>query len=331
MAQAQAAAAPIAAPTAASKGPKVSTPTPFDGEMKNAETFFRQMTLYITAKASEFPDEPTKIIFALSYMTGRAQAFANIVIDKIERHNATPADPLTPFPFPTYLDFIQELKDNFADPDERRTAQYKLSQLRQGTKTAEEYVLEFRVLADKTDYNDVALVEKFETGINDALRRRIYGLARLPVTCGEWMMWAMRLDRQWRMYEKSTITRRDGGRPQQQQNRPTTGQQGNYRGQQWASRNRDTRDSTTGQNRNPSRAYDSVQVPAGAPNARDPHAMDVDKNKNWKQTVRCFKCGGTGHIARECTKGLDIREMTYEEIRSFFKDEEKEGKDDQDF
>ncbi|KZT51233.1 hypothetical protein CALCODRAFT_406311, partial [Calocera cornea HHB12733] len=53
-----------------SKGPKVATPDVFDGTRSKAESFLRQLQLYIEARDHEFKTQNDYVTFALSYMKG---------------------------------------------------------------------------------------------------------------------------------------------------------------------------------------------------------------------------------------------------------------------
>src|SRR6202795_3442053 len=125
------------------RGPKIATPKPFDGQMKNCKTFIRQSALYTNAKKSEFPDDKAKIVFALSYMEDKAAVYANAAIDEIERNEEDATKCAYPFKG-KYATFIAHLRETFEDLMPTRTAQNKLNKLIQGTGTADEYVLEFR-------------------------------------------------------------------------------------------------------------------------------------------------------------------------------------------
>lgn len=55
--------------------------------------------------------------------------------------------------------------------------------------------------------------------------------------------------------------------------------------------------------------------------------MDIDRNQAnqnnpMRRKIICFKCHGEGHIARNCTQGINFAEMTRDEIRAFFMDED---------
>ena len=53
-----------------------------------------------------------------------------------------------------------------------------------------------------------------------------------------------------------------------------------------------------------------------APAARNPDAMDVDRTQ--RPPMHCYKCGRVGHITRNCRSTLDIRTMTFDEMKEYF-------------
>jgi hypothetical protein len=254
------------------------------------------------ARYTEFPNNDTKIAFALSLMEKKAQPYADAAMTKGEEHTADPTNPAHPMPYASWDDFVAKFKVAFCDPMPQRTAQMKLNTLVQGNKTADEYSLEFENLSHRSGYNDVALVEKYERGLNTALRQKIYSLPTMPTTLLEWHTWACRLDRQWRQFEKG----KEQVRPAAQKRQSTTtasqqqGQRPYYQRPQWQPMVPQNTNTTT--------------------SPRDPNAMDVDKNTATRPPVKCFKCGKLGHIARNCRDGLDIRAMEYEDMEKYWKE-----------
>ncbi|THH07590.1 hypothetical protein EW146_g9270 [Bondarzewia mesenterica] len=57
-------------------GPKVKTPSPFDGQRENSRLFILECKVYFRAKPKEFLDdagaldEQRKVLFTLSYLEG---------------------------------------------------------------------------------------------------------------------------------------------------------------------------------------------------------------------------------------------------------------------
>jgi hypothetical protein len=282
------------------KTPKMALPKPFDGELANGETFLHQLHLYMTARHTEFTTVDSKMAFALSLMEKKAQPYADAAMTRIEDHVAHPADPAYPHPFVDWNDFVDKFRTSFCDPMPQRTAQMKLNTLVQGSKTADEYSLEFGNLSYKSGYNDVALIEKYERGLNTALRQKIYALPTMPTTSDEWQGWACKLDRQWRQFEKGKEQARPAA-PKRQSTTTAPQQQGGqrpyYQRPQW-----------------------QPMAPTTTTSPRDPNAMDVDKNTATRPPVKCFKCGKPGHIARNCRDGLDIRAMGYEDMEKYWKE-----------
>jgi hypothetical protein len=46
--------------------------------------------------------------------------------------------------------------------------------------------------------------------------------------------------------------------------------------------------------------------------------MDVDRNRAQRPPMKCFKCNGIGHMARDCQRQLDVRGMMYDEMAEYF-------------
>jgi hypothetical protein len=64
-------------PETTAKGPKIATPDKLDGTRGvKAEVYSSQVGLYVISNTPSFPDNRSKIVFALSYLTGMASAWA---------------------------------------------------------------------------------------------------------------------------------------------------------------------------------------------------------------------------------------------------------------
>ena len=52
----------------------------------------------------------------------------------------------------------------------------------------------------------------------------------------------------------------------------------------------------------------------------DPNAIDIDRNQAQRPPLKCFKCNGLGHMARDCQRQFDVRGMTYDQMAEYFKE-----------
>jgi len=144
----------------------------------------------------------------------------------------------------------------------------------------------------------------------------------MPMTIEQWYDEAITMDHQWKVakteeafYGKVNGTVR---KP------PQYGQQGHGQGQGQAS-------SSLQENQ---RQFFRNQVPPQHGQHQntgqlqhDPNAMDVDRNQARRLPLKCFKCNGLGHMARDCQRQLDVRGMTYNQMAEYFEEMKAAAKD----
>ena len=155
---------------------------------------------------------------------------------------------------------------------------------------------------DDAGYNDAALIEKFEQGLNSALVDKIYSLPEMPTTLEEWISWAIKLDRQWR---------------QREANKKAFGQ---------------SQTKSMVSTPKPTKVFPTIvpsvpttQAPAPVKQS-DVTPMEVDSG--WK-TVRpliCFKCRKLEHKTNKCQSKFNINSMDFDTLKAFIKEELQQEK-----
>ncbi|PFH47329.1 hypothetical protein AMATHDRAFT_152345, partial [Amanita thiersii Skay4041] len=147
----------------------------------------------------------------------------------------------------------------FGDPNKQATAIQEITTIKQGSWSGEEHVQLFKQSFMRSGYGEVAGIHEFKWSLNTPLLNKCMAMPELPVTLNKWYDLVIRLDCQWRqaVAERKLFTARGSS---------STGTQ-------------------TG-------TISPVQ-----PAARDPNAMQVDRNRG---PLHCYNCRQTGHMARVC-------------------------------
>ena len=183
--------------------------------------------------------------------------------------------------FMTWIEFAEEMRQYFLTTETHAEAVKKLQELKQGDKTIEEFIIEFKGWAQLAGFDRIALVNQFKRGINVNLGQRIIELGSPgdgtdPTHLQKWYNRATKLERQ-----KRDSDQYYGKREMFQQ-----------RKKRWneAKKKAETFTSTE----KPKAGVILVKV-------KDKNAMDVDTTKTttWPPPI-CYSCGKKGHIAQNC-------------------------------
>jgi hypothetical protein len=137
---------------------KARSPKPYNGEdPTQLNAFLLQVSLVLEARSSEFPDERSKIMYAISYLEGSALSWAYPLSRK-----ANPPPYMTDFSL-----FTEKLEQTFGSPELLVAEQ--LQQLKQ-TSSVAKYCVEFRRLANYVDWNTSSLVSRFYSGLKHPIK-----------------------------------------------------------------------------------------------------------------------------------------------------------------
>ena len=151
--------------------------------------------------------------------------------------------------------------------------------LKQGKKTAEEVITEFRLLvahagyAVETPSDHLHLIEKLQSVLNPSLVKKIMLLDTPPDSINDWVKKAIAIDGQYRM-TMDVLNRKVNEGRNRNDDKPDKSKWSNYFDKK---KQREEKD----------------------PDAMDVDAMTTEKRNALMKKGACFICEETGHLARE--------------------------------
>jgi len=88
-----------------------------------------------------------------------------------------------------------KMRNNFGETleEERKIEQLRI--IKQGGKTCNKYVQEFKKVTRGSSYKGRPLIKEFKRGLNGSIRRKLAEAEEPPTTIKEWQERAVRLDR----------------------------------------------------------------------------------------------------------------------------------------
>jgi Retrotransposon gag protein len=250
----------------------INKPTEFDGNRKDVQSFLQNCRVYLQVNKHVYTTDDSKVAFVLSFMNDKeAKRWKENYLIQITNVEGD-------LNFPTFKDFLAKINIDFKPANKGKDAAHQIAMLRQGKKTAEETVTEFRLLTNQAGYaNDTPsdhlhLIEKMQTVLNPSLVKRVLLLDDVPNTVDKWAEKAIQIDSNYRQ-TMETLERLTGERrnPKASTPRASSSSSNNWRKKK---------------------------------EERDPDAMDIDAMSDSKRAYlmrkgACFICEETGHRAKD--------------------------------
>lgn len=174
----------VASPVPAVPAPNVhlGAPTCFTGKTGDCRGFLTQCKIHFELHAPSFPTERTKVAYAVSYLAGKAEAWA------------TPEWQNNSSCMTTFRDFSTALKRIFQEVAPGREAAQRLVCLRQGNLGASAYAVEFRTLAAEAGWDSTALCDMFVKGLSRRVKDSLAS-ANLPTDMDQLIALVVKVDR----------------------------------------------------------------------------------------------------------------------------------------
>ena len=275
-----------------SRKARPANPPEFNGERSEGLAFLNSCQTYLRLCSEEFPDEQTKIMWAMSYMkTGRAQKWTARIFkwESLEENKYQTK-------FLDWEDFKKEFRKEFIPAHEDAVAINRLesSAYYQKGRPLDDYIDEFQDLIVDAGYTDPkTIVVKFRRGLNAQIQNVVATMSAGRPSDGkpeEWYDMARTVDQNRAANEAFTSSYR----PPTANPRPTT--------------------------TSSFRATLPIAKPVHAhvqPTPGNPVPMDLDSGASRRSTtpLLCYRCKQPGHFGKDCPTRFDVREMTIDELQ----------------
>jgi len=245
----------------------------FSGKMEEVSAFVNATRLYIRMKMTE-EVAATQVAWVLLYMQGGiVEVWKDNLLDELAKGESEVelAEQL-----------FAKIRNDFRETSEEERKIEQLRTIKQGGRTCDEYVQEFKKVARGSGYEGRPLIEEFKQGLNRTIRRKLAEAEEPPTTIGEWQKRAVRLDRNQRQSraEERVLGRNTvcpGGNVQPREGRSYGGREGQII---WR---------TGGRYRGGGGGNISNRGGAQTGPRRDPNAMDMDRGRGGDRM--CYLCG----------------------------------------
>ena len=169
--------------------PKVPLPERFNGNRRNFRPFMSQVESNFKLNQSRFSTDSNKILFIGSLLTGDAGVWFDAMNRVSENEMMT-----------SYEYFIGHFTILFSDPTSAATTRRQIKQLYQGNLSASTYAMKFTSLSMETGFNDAALLDTFQSNLNNEIKDILASSVNVPQTFPEFVNYVIGIDN--RLFER---------------------------------------------------------------------------------------------------------------------------------
>src|SRR5215470_8520840 len=157
--------------------PNIADPQHFNGDRREIEHFLSACKTKFRGQPSKFPDEPSKILWASSFLRGAPATWFQPILEEYDDEDGI----APPKEFTSFKAFATSLRTLYGDSNLARNAAAALENLRQVTSVAD-YIAKFESHRQHTKHNDFGAMRLFYGGlkphIKDELTSREYETLR---------------------------------------------------------------------------------------------------------------------------------------------------------
>ena len=192
------------------KEPKVKDPETFHGQRDTLNAFLTECELIFELQPSRFAEDRTKVSYMISLLRGTPLLAVRPLLSEIPR----------PIMLEDFVLFVEYLRTNYGDPDEKGTARRKLKSLRQ-VGPASSYFAEFQQYISILGWKDQdPIVDRAIDGLKPYLKDEVARTGLQPRSLTDLISFIVPLDN--RLYERDQERRRETKDPNPRDTKATT-------------------------------------------------------------------------------------------------------------
>jgi len=172
-------------------------------ERTEISTFINATYLYLRIKMNR-KAAMIQIAWVLSYVQrGVTEAWKDNLLDKLAKRELK---------VETTEELFMKIRNKFGEITEKKRKIEQLRTIKQGERSCNEYVQEFKKVARSNSYKERLLIKEFKRDLNRAIWKKLAEAENPLTTIGEWQERAVRLDKnqrqnraEKRLLEKNTV------------------------------------------------------------------------------------------------------------------------------